>query len=106
MSFASKSGSVLTKCLPGSIASPSDYFALLKPRVMSLVMFTALTGVLIAPSHVNPAIGLASLLAIAAGAGAAGALNMWYDADIDALMRRTQNRPIPAGRMRSEDALG
>ena len=87
-------------------ASPSDYLALLKPRVMSLVMFTALTGVLIAPSHVNPVIGFASLLAIAAGAGASGALNMWYDADIDALMRRTQNRPIPAGRMNKGDALG
>ena len=106
MSFVSKSSSVLTKSLPISIASPSGYFALLKPRVMSLVIFTALTGVLIAPSHVNPVIGFASLLAIAAGAGAAGALNMWYDADIDALMRRTQNRPIPAGRMRKEDALG
>src|ERR1700736_379214 len=88
------------------IASPADYLALLKPRVMSLVMFTALTGVLIAPAHVNPVIGFASLLAIAAGAGAAGALNMWYDADIDALMRRTQNRPIPAGRMNKGDALG
>lgn len=106
MSFVSKSSSVLTKSLPVSIASLSGYFALLKPRVMSLVIFTALTGVLIAPSHINPVIGFASLLAIAAGAGASGALNMWYDADIDALMRRTQNRPIPAGRMRKEDALG
>ncbi|MGA7384594.1 MAG: heme o synthase [Methylocella sp.] len=88
------------------IARPSDYLALLKPRVMSLVIFTALTGVLIAPSHVNLVIGFASLLAIAAGAGASGALNMWYDADIDALMRRTQNRPIPAGRMNKGDALG
>src|ERR1700732_1808424 len=87
-------------------ASPADYLALLKPRVMSLVIFTALAGVLIAPSNVNPVIGLASLLAIAAGAGASGALNMWYDADIDALMRRTQNRPIPAGRMNKGDALG
>jgi protoheme IX farnesyltransferase len=87
-------------------ASPADYWALLKPRVMSLVIFTAFAGVLIAPSHVNPVIGLASLLAIAAGAGASGALNMWYDADIDALMRRTQNRPIPAGRMNKGDALG
>ena len=82
-----------------SVASPSDYLALLKPRVMSLVIFTALTGLLIAPSHVNPVVGFASLLAIAIGAGASGALNMWYDADIDALMRRTQKRPIPAGRM-------
>src|SRR5437588_11145809 len=86
-------------------ASPADYLALLKPRVMSLVIFTALAGVLIAPSHVNPVIGFASLLAIAAGAGASGALNMWYDADIDALMRRTQNRPIPAGRMNKGAAL-
>ncbi len=99
MSFVSKSSNIL-------IASPSGYLALLKPRVMSLVVFTAFTGILIAPSHVNPVIGFASLLAIAAGAGAAGALNMWYDADIDALMRRTQNRPIPTGRMRKEDALG
>ena len=74
-----------------SVASPSDYLALLKPRVMSLVIFTALTGLLIAPSHVNPVVGFASLLAIAIGAGASGALNMWYDADIDALMRRTQS---------------
>jgi protoheme IX farnesyltransferase len=87
-------------------ASTSDYLALLKPRVMSLVTFTAFTGFLIAPLHVNPVIGTASLLAIAAGAGASGALNMWYDADIDALMRRTQNRPIPAGRMNKGDALG
>jgi heme o synthase len=87
-------------------ASRADYFALLKLRVMSLVILTAFTGILIAPSHVNPVIGFASLLAIAAGAGASGALNMWYDADIDALMRRTCRRPIPAGRMRKEDALG
>jgi heme o synthase len=86
-------------------AGPADYLALLKPRVMSLVIFTALAGVLIAPSHVNPVMGFAALLAIAAGAGASGALNMWYDADIDALMRRTQNRPIPSGRMSKQDAL-
>jgi heme o synthase len=89
-----------------STASRADYFALLKLRVMSLVILTAFTGILIAPSHVNPVIGFASLLAIAAGAGASGALNMWYDADIDALMWRTCRRPIPAGRMRKEDALG
>jgi protoheme IX farnesyltransferase len=105
MNFVSESGRGPAQSLPISTATPSDYLALLKPRVMSLVMFTALTGVLIAPSHVNPVTGFASLLAIAAGAGAAGALNMWYDADIDALMRRTQNRPIPAGRMSKEDAL-
>jgi heme o synthase len=106
MSFISESNNGLTQRLPVSIARPSDYVALLKPRVMSLVIFTALTGVLIAPVHVNPVIGFAALLAIAIGAGASGALNMWYDADIDALMRRTQKRPIPAGRMRKEDALG
>jgi protoheme IX farnesyltransferase len=106
MSFISESDSALTQSLPISIARPADYMALLKPRVMSLVIFTALTGVLIAPLHVNPVIGFASLLAIAIGAGASGALNMWYDADIDALMRRTQKRPIPAGRMRKDDALG
>jgi protoheme IX farnesyltransferase len=106
MRFVSKSDSALTQSLPISIARPADYVALLKPRVMSLVIFTAFTGVLVAPLPVNPVIAFASLLAIAAGAGASGALNMWYDADIDALMRRTQNRPIPAGRMRKEDALG
>jgi heme o synthase len=106
MSTVSHSNAGLAPALPVSIAGPADYVALLKPRVMSLVIFTALTGILIAPSHVNPVIGIASLLAIAAGAGASGALNMWYDADIDALMRRTRNRPIPAGRMRKEDALG
>jgi heme o synthase len=106
MSTISHSKAGLTPALSISNASPADYVALLKPRVMSLVVFTAFTGILIAPSHVNPVIGFASLLAIAAGAGASGALNMWYDADIDALMRRTRNRPIPAGRMSKEDALG
>ena len=83
-----------------------DYLALLKPRVMSLVVFTALVGMAIAPGGVNPVIGGAALVAIAVGAGAAGALNMWYDADIDRLMRRTAPRPIPAGRVRAGDALG
>jgi protoheme IX farnesyltransferase len=106
MSFISESDSGLTQSVRVSIASPSDYVALLKPRVMSLVLFTAFTGVLIAPAHVNPVVGFASLLAIAAGAGASGALNMWYDADIDALMRRTRKRPIPAGKMVKGDALG
>jgi heme o synthase len=106
MRFISESDSGLTHGVRVSIASPSDYVALLKPRVMSLVLFTAFTGVLIAPAHVNPVVGFASLLAIAAGAGASGALNMWYDADIDALMRRTRKRPIPAGKMVKGDALG
>jgi protoheme IX farnesyltransferase len=88
-----------------SNASVGDYVALLKPRVMSLVVFTALTGLAMAPGHVHPVIAVASLLAIAVGAGASGALNMWYDADIDALMSRTRRRPIPAGRVRPDEAL-
>jgi protoheme IX farnesyltransferase len=90
-----------------SLASPGDYFALLKPRVMSLVVFTALTGLMLAPSSgLNPVIGFISVLAIAVGAGAAGCLNMWWDADIDILMRRTANRPIPSGRVSPDEALG
>src|SRR5262244_1824540 len=77
-----------------SVAEVGDYFALMKPRVMSLVVFTALVGLVIAPGHIHPVIGFTALLCIAVGAGAAGALNMWYDADVDALMRRTSNRPI------------
>jgi protoheme IX farnesyltransferase len=88
-----------------SAATPRDYIALLKPRVMSLVIFTALTGLLLAPQHVNVVIGFASLLAIAVGAGASGALNMWYDADIDAVMRRTCRRPIPTGKVTRREAL-
>src|SRR4051812_17347954 len=87
-------------------ASVRDYLMLLKPRVMSLVVFTALVGMAIAPSHVSPIIALASLIAIAVGAGAAGALNMWYDADIDARMRRTMTRPVAAGRVTAQEALG
>jgi protoheme IX farnesyltransferase len=82
-----------------------DYLALLKPRVMSLVVFTALVGMVLAPGGVHPVIGFAALVAIAVGAGAAGALNMWYDADIDRLMRRTCRRPVPAGRIAAGDAL-
>ena len=84
----------------------ADWIALLKPRVMSLVVFTGLIGLLIAPGHINPVIGLTAVLCIAVGAGACGAINMWYDRDIDALMRRTRNRPIPAGRMPPGAALG
>src|SRR5689334_20115331 len=75
----------------------SDYMALLKPRVMSLVVFTALVGMVVAPVDVHPVIAVASLLMIAVGAGASGCLNMWWDADIDARMTRTARRPIPAG---------
>ena len=88
-----------------SIASVSDYVALMKPRVMALVVFTALVGVMIAPGHLHPVIGFTALLCIAVGAGAAGVLNMWYDADIDAVMRRTSARPIPQGRIAPGEAL-
>jgi protoheme IX farnesyltransferase len=87
-------------------ASAGDYLALMKPRVMSLVVFTGLAGLVCAPAHVDPILGGAILFAIAAGAGASGALNMWYDADIDAKMARTRTRPIPAGKIRREEALG
>ncbi len=88
-----------------SSAEPGDFFALLKPRVMSLVIFTALVGLMLAPAPVHPVLGAASLLCIAVGAGASGALNMWYDADIDAVMSRTASRPIPAGRVTPGEAL-
>ena len=89
-----------------SLAEVSDYFALLKPRVMSLVVFTALVGLVVAPGYLHPVIGFVALLCIAVGAGAAGALNMWYDADIDAKMERTAQRPIPGGRVLPGVALG
>jgi len=86
-------------------ASIADFFALMKPRVMSLVVFTALVGLLIAPGHLDPMRGGVALLCIAVGAGGAAALNMWYDADIDAIMTRTSTRPIPGGRIARSDAL-
>lgn len=82
-----------------------DYFSLMKPRVMSLVILTALVGILAAPGHIHPVLGAIALLAIAVGAGASGALNMWYDADIDARMARTAARPIPRGRISAEAAF-
>jgi heme o synthase len=88
-----------------SEASVADYFALLKPRVMSLVVFTALVGMMVTPGHIHPVIGFAALLCVTIGAGAAGALNMWYDADIDAVMSRTARRPIPAGHVLPQEAL-
>jgi heme o synthase len=88
-----------------SEAGVADYVALLKPRVMSLVIFTALVGLVIAPGHFHPVLAFTSILCIAVGAGASGALNMWYEADIDALMSRTANRPIPRGRVTPPEAL-
>ena len=113
MSFVSE-GAKLTGPLAGapdfapaepSLATGSDYFALLKPRVMSLVVFTALVGLAVAPGSLHPVTAFTALLCIAVGAGAAGALNMWYDADIDAVMTRTSSRPIPAGRVKPGEAL-
>jgi protoheme IX farnesyltransferase len=82
-----------------------DFLALTKPRVMTLVVFTGLCGMLAAPGHINPVIGFTAILCIALGAGAAGALNQWYEADIDAVMKRTAQRPLPAGRMERQSAL-
>ncbi len=104
--FASGVSSGVSSAPDMSIAEPKDYFALLKPRVMSLVVFTALAGMLMAPNPIHPVIGFAALLAIAVGAGASGALNMWYDADIDAVMARTSLRPVPSGRITAKESLG
>src|ERR1700709_234769 len=89
-----------------SAAGVEDFLALMKPRGMSLVVFTALVGMAVAPGTLHPVLGFAALLCIAIGAGASGALNMWYDADIDAVMTRTRTRPIPAGRVTGSEALG
>jgi len=86
-------------------ASVRDYFSLLKPRVMSLVVFTGFCGMILAPGHIHPFIAAIAVFCIALGSGAAGAINMWYESDIDALMQRTRNRPIPAGRMCPETAI-
>ena len=83
-----------------------DWIALLKPRVLTLVVFTGVIGLLVAPGHLNPVLAFTAILCITVAAGACGAINMWYDRDIDAIMRRTQKRPIPAGRIQPNPALG
>jgi protoheme IX farnesyltransferase len=88
-----------------SDATAADFVELLKPRVMSLVVFTAFVGLVAAPATLNPLLAVIAILAIAIGAGASGALNMWYDADIDAVMSRTAGRPVPSGRVRPGEAL-
>ncbi len=88
------------------MARVGDYLAILKPRVMALVVFTGIVGLVVAPGHLNPVLAAVAVLCIAIGAGAAGAINMWYDRDIDALMRRTASRPLPMGRMMPGEALG
>ena len=89
-----------------SEATAADYYELLKPRVMQLVVFTAVAGLLIAPGGIDPILGFVAILCIAVGAGASGALNMWYDQDIDSAMSRTIKRPIPSGRVSPSQALG
>ena len=89
---------------PAEGGEVAEYFALMKPRVMSLVVFTALVGLVAAPGHMHPVLAIAALVCIAVGAGAAGALNMWYDADIDARMARTAARPVPKGRISPDEA--
>ncbi len=88
------------------LADWRDYFALLKPRVMTLVVFTAACGLLAAPGTIHPVIGFTAILCIAVAAGASGALNQWYEMDVDALMKRTEGRPLPAGRLQPAAALG
>ena len=87
-------------------AAVRDYVEILKPRVMSLVVFTGFVGLVVAPGHLHPFLAAVAVLCIAVGAGASGAINMWYDRDIDAVMRRTRDRPLPAGRMAPGEALG
>jgi protoheme IX farnesyltransferase len=89
-----------------SVGGVADYWALLKPRVMSLVVFTGFAGLWLAPGHLHPVLAAVAVLCIAVGAGAAGAINMWYDRDIDAVMSRTRFRPLPMGRINPSEALG
>ena len=96
---------ITAPALQGAGAEWTDWLALLKPRVMSLVVFTGMVGMLVAPGYLNPVLGTAAMLCVGVAAGAAGAINMWYDRDIDAKMRRTASRPIPAGRIAPDDAL-
>ncbi len=86
-------------------STAKDYFDLLKPRVMSLVIFTAITGLYLAPGHINPFLAVIAIFCISIGSGAAGAINMWYDRDIDNIMKRTKKRPIPSGKIIPENAL-
>lgn len=87
------------------LAGPEDFYALMKPRVMSLVVFTAMAGLICASVPMNPVMAIVSIFCVAVGAGASGALNMWYDRDIDAVMSRTKKRPLPAGKMSPQSVL-
>ncbi|WP_170390643.1 heme o synthase [Ruegeria arenilitoris] len=105
MTDASINASTLAAQSSADEAGFGDYFALLKPRVMSLVVFTALVGLLAAPVPVHPFVGFCAILFIAIGGGASGALNMWWDADIDKVMKRTKGRPIPSGKVEPGEAM-
>jgi protoheme IX farnesyltransferase len=96
---------VTTPAAAAPEAALRDWFVLLKPRVLTLVVFTGIIGLLVAPGHLHPVLAFAAVLSITVAAGAAGAINMWYDRDIDAQMRRTRNRPVPAGRIAPDAAL-
>ena len=102
----SDSGITLTEGVRGGEGGLGDFVDLLKPRVMSLVVFTALVGLMLAPGEIHPLVGAVAILCIAIAAGASGAINMWYDADIDAAMSRTAKRPIPRGAVAPGEALG
>jgi protoheme IX farnesyltransferase len=101
-----KGGAQAPLAASADLSEVRDWITLLKPRVMTLVVFTGIVGLLVAPAPIHPALGVAAILCIAVAAGAAGAINMWYDRDIDALMRRTARRPIPSGRIEPGSALG
>jgi protoheme IX farnesyltransferase len=109
MSLANEGADSSRRVPAGTIATilarAAEYLALTKPRVMSLVVFTAAVVLVVTPGHVDPMVGFGAILCIAIGAGAAGALNMWYDADVDALMSGTAERPIPGGRVSRREAL-
>jgi len=105
MSDLIQKGAPAPFAVSADLSEPRDWIALLKPRVMTLVVFTGLIGMILAPGHIHPTLGAVAILCIALGAGAAGCINMWYDRDIDAVMRRTAARPIPAGRIAPDAAL-
>src|SRR5262247_368893 len=105
-SLLSEQASLTSAHLTPVGGSIRDYIALLKPRVMSLVVFSGFAGMAVAPGHIHPLIGAVAVLCIAVAAGASGAINMWFDRDIDAVMSRTRNRPIPAGRVDPSEAAG
>jgi protoheme IX farnesyltransferase len=96
---------VLPAAAPADLSTAGDWFKLLKPRVLTLVVFTGFIGMIVAPGHLHPVLALTAILCITVAAGAAGVINMWYDRDIDAIMRRTAKRPIPAGRIGPDEAL-